>query len=227
MDAAKQLAPPATLIAAVLVAIFGPKLDGVQTSTVATYVAAAIGALLAAHHAPKAKKAVKKVAPKRHRSGLVTMWDAVTVGNVPRGVKAFLAYPDGRFANVAGARQRFKKAQIYEIATSFEYATTHRVDFIDVESGDMIPSQVPAVMRAQRDKFKNDRLGVYGSLSTWSAIRAALRADNIPLTAPIKFVANPTNPPRPHIPPGFDGCQYEFAGGFDKSLFHAGGLPER
>jgi hypothetical protein len=67
--AAKLVTPFVALLVALLGAIFGPKLGGVNTSDVGTYAAVAIGGLLTAMHgkkiAPVTKAVVRKAAPKR------------------------------------------------------------------------------------------------------------------------------------------------------------------
>ena len=216
-----KLVPPVAVIAAVLVAVFGPTVRGVDVHTIAIYLALVFGGVTAVVHTPTVKKLVKTIpAPRRPRStGLLTCWDAVTIENVPRSIGLFLAYVDGFFANFTPARARFTSARILTIATSANYPDV--VDFYDVESGDLTPAQTPRVVRHQLE-LGNKRPGLYANRFTWPLIIAALRADGINPTIVKKIIADPTG--HPHIPPGFDACQYLFAGRFDKTLFHAAAL---
>ena len=215
-----KLGAPVALIAAVLVATFGPTVHGVDVHTIAIYLALVFGGVTAVVHTPTVKKLVKKIPTPRRRSvGLLTCWDAVTIENVPRSIGVFLAYVDGFYANFAAARARFTKARILTIATSADYPGL--VDFYDVESGDLTPAQTPRAVRHQFE-LGNKRPGLYANRYTWPLIIAALRADGINPATVKKIIADPTG--HPHIPPGFDACQYLFAGRYDKTLFHAAAL---
>lgn len=139
-----------------------------------------------------------------------TMYDAVTVANIPAGAVMVAGYVDGRYANLAAMRVRFPHAVVVGIATR---ASRHGTDapVLDVEKGDATPGEAPGWATAQR------RIGVdptvYCNTSTWPAVKAAFAAAGV--APPHYWVAQYDG--NPAIPPGAVAKQYSSPGPFDIS----------
>ena len=76
----------------------------------------------------------------------ITMYDSVDLGQIPADAQFLAAYVDGRFANVAEARDRFPHARILSIAVN----AAHDADCLDVETGDALPADAPGWYDRQR-----------------------------------------------------------------------------
>lgn len=77
----------------------------------------------------------------------ITMFDAVTVANLPAGDGyAYAGYVDGKWANVAEIRDRFPHARILSIAVN----AAHDADALDIETGDATPGQAAAWFLRQK-----------------------------------------------------------------------------
>ena len=76
----------------------------------------------------------------------LTMYDSVDLGQIPADAQFLAAYVDGRFANVAEARDRFPHARILSIAVN----AAHDADCLDIETGDATPAQAAAWFLRQK-----------------------------------------------------------------------------
>lgn len=100
---------------------------------------------------------------------MITMFDSVTIGQIPDGAQAVAGYVDGRFANVAELRDRFPGAHVLTIAVN----AAHDADCLDIETGDAAPAQAAAWFLRQKARGVN-RPCLYASASV-------MQADVVPL----------------------------------------------
>lgn len=91
----------------------------------------------------------------------ITMYDAVTVGNIPHDAPAVAGYVDG-FINYGDMVRSFPNAKHISISIHGNPA-----DILDVESGAATPGMVIPWIDA-RFKEGADRPGVYATLSSWN-----------------------------------------------------------
>lgn len=158
-------------------------------------------------------------------TGTITMFDTVTPSAIGRlastSSDAVAGYIDGRFRDLPQLAIEYPGHRHFSIAVFW----TDDGDFLDVETGDATPAQVPAWVKRQFDRGSHF-VGLYANGSTWPAIFQALLAAGISPHRVVKWLAQPTG--KPHIPPGFDGCQYSFTGpqgqNVDESIFWAASL---
>lgn len=177
------------------------------------------------HLAPKTKAAAtktiaaaKKAAPKKKPAEPFTMYDAVTVANLPAGAAAYAGYVNGLYANIPAIEARFRhRLRRPKIATITIRAQELRAEFLDVENGDATPEQAPGWVLAKL-KRGDRRPGLYANRSTmprlWALLAGAgIRRDQVRL-----WVADWTE--EPHIPAGYDACQWHggLHFGYDESL---------
>lgn len=138
-----------------------------------------------------------------------TMYDGVTVANLPTGAPLYAGYVDGRYANVTALRKRFPKARIVEIAV---LASTDAGQVLDVETGDATPAQAPGWVASRRHAGVDPT--VYCNSSTWPAVRAAIR--NAGIAEPHYWIAQYDN--KAVIPAGAVAKQFQNNPGWDKSV---------
>lgn len=236
--APSKVAAGTALVAAVLVTIFGPKIGHTSTSTIAGYVVAALAAVNGAIHIPTAKKAAKKAAkvvkPKPKRAPapapkFTTMFDATNLRGVPRiastSQDVIAAYDDGEFNNISQARALYPGHRHLTIGVR----ETDPADMLDSEpgnTGSTPQERAQAVVRwiKRRQAARARFIGVYADGSDWTFIADEMRREKISVT-PLseggpcfKLIADPTG--HPHIPEGFDGCQYLWEKQFDESIVY-------
>ncbi|MEY9937281.1 hypothetical protein [Streptacidiphilus sp. MAP5-3] len=104
-----------------------------------------------------------------------TMYDAVTVANLPAGAPLYAGYVDGNYANVTEMRAKYPHATIVEIAV---FASTNAGHVLDVETGDATPTEAPGWVLRRRAAGVDP--SVYCNTSTWPAVRAAFQAVRVP-----------------------------------------------
>jgi hypothetical protein len=75
------------------------------------------------------------------------MYDDVTLDLIPNGPHAVLAYPNGRYANLTAARERFPHARILPMSVEGMIAC----DGYDIEHGDYTAAQVPELYRIAKE----------------------------------------------------------------------------
>ena len=106
----------------------------------------------------------------------ITMYDSVTLSEVPPNPPAVACYASGTFANEAEARRRFPNAHILTIAVN----ASHDADCLDVEQGDATPAQAAGWYARQRARGIT-RPCIYASASVMHAdIVPIIRASRIP-----------------------------------------------
>jgi hypothetical protein len=137
-----------------------------------------------------------------------TMYDAVTVANIPAGALMVAGYVDGRYANLAAMRARFPHALIVPIAVR---ASTNDGLVLDIETGDATPAEGPGWVTMRRAAGVDPT--VYCNTSTWPAVKEAFASAGV--APPHYWVAQYDG--NPAIPAGAVAKQYSSPGPFDIS----------
>jgi hypothetical protein len=173
-EKAKVAAPAATLAAA-LIAVFGRRIGTVDTSTVATYLVAALGALTAAVHAPTIKKAAGQLPRRQARPAKpFTMYDSVTVSEIPSRPQAVAGYVGGAWPTYDELEPRFPRAKRLSIAIN----AGENAECLDIENGDAHPADAPNWCRHQHSRGV-ERPCVYSSVSLMPTVLRELAAAGI------------------------------------------------
>lgn len=133
---------------------------------------------------------------------LFTMYDSVTIGQIPAHPFADAGYPAGLYATYAPLRLTWPQAHTVSVAISAAY----HADCLDVEPGDAVSSQVVAWVRAdERAGFK--RPCIYSSYFEFTReVRPALAAGHIARSSIFEWDADYTG--TAHIDATFDATQY-------------------
>ena len=239
--AGKVVVPTAT-VAAILLAIFGPKINGVSTETIAGYVAVGLGVLAGVMHAPTVKKAAakaKQLAKRKPRKSppeprFVSVFDATDMRHLARIAgdhqDVVAGYDDGLYNNVADGRRLYPGHRLLTICVR----AGDPADVIDNEPGNLTTGSAEDRARLTVDwvewRIREGAkvVGVYADGSDWVLIDAELEHRGLSLKPRyqggpiIRWKADPTR--EPHVPDGFDGCQWGWFGSFDESLFYAASL---
>jgi hypothetical protein len=149
-----------------------------------------------------------------------TMFDAVTVTNLPAGGDAYAGYGNGPYANIGAIQARFPGKTVLVVDVLNEGIG----DFLDIERGDAVPADAPGYVR--RRLAAGAKLpGLYGSVSTWWQIVTELVAAGIGRTQVRVWSAHYTG--RAHLcdagcgmPAGWvaDLTQYADPGPYDVTL---------
>lgn len=142
----------------------------------------------------------------------ITMYDAVTVQNIPRDAVAVAGYVDGEYPNLEALKGRFPNAKHVTVSVN----SAGNADFLDVEKGDAVIADTPAWLHRQ---ILNGvwRPGVYANVDYW------YRGGMYNLLRPFgdkirRWAANWTG--REEIPNGFDACQFSGGQVLDISACH-------
>jgi hypothetical protein len=136
----------------------------------------------------------------------VTMYDSVTVSEIPANAEAVAGYTSGKWPTYNELVAKFPHAHHLSIAVN----SGHDADCLDVETGDATPSEAPAWVRRQHARGKKLPV-LYANLSTMPSVIAALTANGIHRSEYLLWVAHYDN--IANIPSGFDAKQY-----WDKAL---------
>lgn len=137
-----------------------------------------------------------------------TMYDAVTVANIPAGAVMVAGYVDGNYANWPAMAGRFPNAVHVPIATK---ASTNAALVLDVETGDATPAQAPGWVLMRRAAGVDP--SVYCNTSTWPDVKQAFAAAGV--APPHYWVAQYDGDPT--IPAGAVAKQHTSAGPYDLS----------
>jgi hypothetical protein len=129
------------------------------------------------------------------------MYDTTDVNTVPDNPAAVAGYIDGKYQSFDGLAAKFPKAKKLSIAVFPE----NNAGCLDIETGDATPGQAPAWVRRQHARGDGKPV-LYADLSTMPSVLAALAQDHIQRSEYKLWVADWTG--SPHIPAGFDACQY-------------------
>ncbi len=116
-----------------------------------------------------------------------TMYDAVTVSNLPVGGDLYAGYDDGLYANVGAIHARFPGSLVLAITV---IASDLYGDVLDVETGDATPVQAPQWVAARRAGGHPNPI-VYTNSSTWPTVKAAFSSAGI--APPIYWIAQYDN----------------------------------
>jgi hypothetical protein len=137
-----------------------------------------------------------------------TMYDAVTVANIPAGASMVAGYVDGTYANMAAMTARFPNAVHVPIAVR---ASTNAGLVLDVETGDATPAQSVGWVVMRRAAGVDP--SVYCNTSTWPAVKAAFSSAGVapPHYWVAQYDGNPT------VPAGAVAKQYSNPGPYDVS----------
>lgn len=142
---------------------------------------------------------------------MITMYDAVTIANIPPDPEAVAGYVDG-YRTWSQLCERFPHAHRLSIAINAE----DDADCLDVEAGAATIEQTPAWVKRQIARGVW-RPCVYASEANMPAITAALKAAGLARAQVRLWVARWG---APTIPAGYDGCQWHGGvdDGYDESL---------
>ncbi|MDI5966123.1 hypothetical protein [Streptantibioticus silvisoli] len=138
-----------------------------------------------------------------------TMYDGVTVADLPSGAPLYAGYVDGIYANVTALRKRFPKARVVEIAV---FASTHAGQVLDVETGDATPAQAPGWVTARRHAGADPT--VYCNSSTWPSVRAAFTKAGV--AQPHYWIADYDG--KATVPSGAVAKQFKSTAHYDQSV---------
>lgn len=118
----------------------------------------------------------------------LTMYDAVTVSNIPRSAQAVAGYVNGKWPTFATLKKLFPKAYKLSIAVS-----SHAdADCLDIEKYDATNEVAPAWVKRQQARGVKKPV-VYTSLSNVRALLRALAAAGIHRTDVRLWTAHYTN----------------------------------
>lgn len=112
-----------------------------------------------------------------------TMFDAVTVADIPADATMVAGYVDGRYANLPEMRIRFPRALVVSVTVAGGDA-----DVLDVENGDASPAQAPGWIAAHPSG------SLYCNASTLPAVRAAFGDRPLPPIWLADYDGDPTIP---------------------------------
>ncbi|GAA2813903.1 hypothetical protein GCM10010441_43290 [Kitasatospora paracochleata] len=138
-----------------------------------------------------------------------TMYDAVTVANIPSEAEMVAGYVDGKFANMTEMSARFPQAVHVPIAV---FPSTNAGVVLDVEPGDARPDQAPGWVQMRRSAGVDPT--VYCDSSRWPTVRAAF--DSVGVAQPHYWIADFDGDAS--IPAGAVAKQYQSTHAFDKSV---------
>ena len=103
-----------------------------------------------------------------------TMYDAVTVGNIPQSATMVAGYVDGNYKTVPALRRRFPKAKIVTITVLGGDLTAN---VVDIETGDCTPAS--GVAWAKRRLAAGYHPTLYMNASTWPAVKAEVHRQGL------------------------------------------------
>ena len=105
----------------------------------------------------------------------LTMFDSIDVAALPSNGTYFAGYVNGAWPTYPTLLGRFPHARVLSIAVDAEA----NAECLDVESGDAVPSQVPAWIKRQQARSVY-RPVIYTSASNLNAVLYAIQAAKIP-----------------------------------------------
>lgn len=136
-----------------------------------------------------------------------TMYDAITPAQIPAGATMVAGYVGGQWPSYAEAVRRFPHAVHVSIAVQAD----EDAQVLDCERYDATPQQCPGW--AVRQRHRGQVPTVYCNTSTWPSVRAAFRAQGVPL--PLWWAAQYDNDPA--LIAGAVAKQYRTTPGYDVS----------
>lgn len=154
----------------------------------------------------KPKPAPKPKPTPRPPANKITMYDSITVAEIPKNAEAVAGYVGGNWPTYNSLLKAFPKAHHVSIAVN----ASEDAMCLDVENGDASPNEAPAWVHRQHERHV-ERPVIYANLSTMPAVKRALASSNVSRSKVRLWCADWTY--SPHIPVGYDACQYS-----DKAL---------
>lgn len=134
---------------------------------------------------------------------MFTMYDSVTIDEIPAEPHAVAAYINGKYQNLAAAHERFPHARILSISVQ---GLDTVADCYDIENGDYHPDQA-ADLYDVAHKAGVWRPCFYADLSNMPAVKESLRKvdglTNADIRLWVAYYDNVAN-----IPPGYDAHQF-------------------
>ncbi|RKE23518.1 peptidoglycan-binding protein [Streptomyces sp. TLI_171] len=138
-----------------------------------------------------------------------TMYDAVTVSNIPSDAEMVAGYVDGQFANMTEMTARFPQAVRVPIAV---FASTDAGVVLDVEPGDAEVGQAPGWVQRRRQAGVDPT--VYCDSGRWPQVLSAF--DNAGVPQPHYWIAQWDGDAT--IPAGAVAKQFRTTDAWDKSV---------
>lgn len=138
-----------------------------------------------------------------------TMYDSVTVGDIPPTPELVAGYVDGHYANVVAMKKRFPHVPLVQIAV---FASTDGGIVLDVERGNATPIESVGWVLKRRKAGVNP--SVYCSASDWPIVRNTFHNAHVP--EPHYWIAHYDNIAT--IPAGAIAKQYRNTPGYDVSI---------
>jgi hypothetical protein len=118
-----------------------------------------------------------------------TMYDSVTVGNIPPAARAVAGYVNGNYQTMPELRARFPKARKVSIAVASAFAA----DCLDVEPGDASNADAPRWYRRFKARRSRAKPIFYTSASNVDALLEELDRSGIPRHAYLIWSAHYTD----------------------------------
>lgn len=150
-------------------------------------------------------------------SSQLTMFDGVTVADLPAGFSAYAGYYNGAFANLTALRERFPHATIVSITPSGE----HGAMFFDIEPGDGVNSEIAAFLKAGGVGFYTAGSNVAAAIAECS--NAGIPRDTYRVWS-AHWIGSHVCAPDTCGYPQSDGTQYESTADWDASLLSSSGF---
>jgi len=145
---------------------------------------------------------------------MITMFDSVTISEIPSDAQAVAGYVGGRFPTFSPLVQRFPNAKHLSVAVN----SGENADCLDIENGDAVPSEAPGWHVRQVARGVK-RPVFYANTSTMPSVVSALDGAKIPRAEYRLWTAHFTG--QPHIELGSDATQWTdkaFGRNLDQSL---------
>lgn len=141
-------------------------------------------------HAPKPKSKPKSKPKRKPKPKPFSMYDSVTVGNLPRSATAVAGYVNGWYRTFPHLAEQFPHAKRLSIAVS----ANANAECLDIEQGDATLAQAPAWVRRQQARGIKKPV-VYTSLANASALLSVLRLHGVKRADVRLWTAHYTNKP--------------------------------
>jgi hypothetical protein len=130
---------------------------------------------------------------------MFTMYDSVSLDQIPAGPHAVASYINGKYQNYAEAMREFPHARHLGISVQHGIAA----ECYDIENGDYKPADAPYLLKTAEEKGMW-RPCFYANLSTMPAVKEALKGT--PRNSVRLWVADWDD--TPIIPAGYDAKQF-------------------
>jgi hypothetical protein len=143
-------------------------------------------------------------------TSIATMFDGVTVADLPSGYSFYAGYWNGSFANLTALRQTFPHATVVTITPDGAQGAM----YIDVEPGDAVNSQIAAFVKAGGTGFYTAGSNLQAAIDACTA--AGLSRSDYKIWS-AHWIGNHICAPGTCGYPQADGTQYQSTAGWDES----------